>query len=72
MHSPKTPATYLRVEKELLLEGVGVPDVVTVIEGRHVLIVVRGYDYRGDLAALRPYITEYGPLLMGSTVGPMR
>ena len=29
------------------------------------LIVVRGYDYRGDLAALRPYITEYRPLLMG-------
>ena len=48
--------TYLRVEKELLLEGVGVPDVATQIEGRHVLIVVRGYDYRSDLAALRPYI----------------
>ena len=29
------------------------------------LIVVRGYDYRGDLAALRPYISEYRPLLMG-------
>jgi uncharacterized membrane-anchored protein len=57
--------TYLRVEKELLLEGVGVPDVATEIEGRHVLIVVRGYDYRSDLDALRPYITEYRPLLMG-------
>src|SRR5215218_2422757 len=57
--------TYLRVEKELLLEGVGVPDVATEIEGRHVLIVVRGYDYRSDLAALRPYISEYRPLLMG-------
>jgi uncharacterized membrane-anchored protein len=57
--------TYLRVEKELLLEGVGVPDVVSQIEGRHVLIVVRGYDYRSDLAALRPYISEYRPLLMG-------
>jgi uncharacterized membrane-anchored protein len=57
--------TYLRVEKELLLEGVGVPDVKSEIEGRHVLIVVRGYDYRGDLAALRPYISEYRPLLMG-------
>jgi uncharacterized membrane-anchored protein len=56
---------YLRVEKELLLEGVGVPDVATVIDGRHVLIVVRGYDYRSDLAALRPYISEYKPLLMG-------
>ena len=57
--------TYLRVEKELLLEGVGVPEVGTQIEGRHVLIVVRGYDYRSDLAALRPYISEYRPLLMG-------
>jgi uncharacterized membrane-anchored protein len=56
---------YLRVEKELLLEGVGVPDVATEIEGRHVLIVVRGYDYRSDLEALRPYISEYKPLLMG-------
>jgi uncharacterized membrane-anchored protein len=56
---------YLRVEKELLLEGVGVPDVATPIDGRHVLIVVRGYDYRSDLEALRPYISEYKPLLMG-------
>jgi uncharacterized membrane-anchored protein len=56
---------YLRLEKELLLEGIGVPDVDTVIDGRHVLIVVRGYDYRSDLDALRPYISEYKPLLMG-------
>jgi uncharacterized membrane-anchored protein len=56
---------YLRLEKELLLEGVGVPDVRTRIDGRHVLIVVRGYDYRSDLDALRPYISEYKPLLMG-------
>jgi uncharacterized membrane-anchored protein len=57
--------TYLREEQELLLEGVGVPEVATEIEGRHVLIVVRGYDYRSDLEALRPYISEYRPLLMG-------
>jgi uncharacterized membrane-anchored protein len=56
---------YLRVEKELLLEGVGVPNVATQIEGRHVLIVVRGYDYRSDLEALRPYISEYKPMLIG-------
>jgi uncharacterized membrane-anchored protein len=56
---------YLREEKDLLLEGVGVPDVRTVFEGRHVLIVVRGYDYREDLAALRAYITETRPLLIG-------
>jgi uncharacterized membrane-anchored protein len=57
--------TYLRVEKELLLEGVGVPDVATQFEGRHVLIVVRGYDYRSDLQLLRPYISEQRPLLIG-------
>ena len=56
---------YLREEKELLLEGIGVPEIRTPIEGRHVLIVVRGYDYRSDLDALRPYISEYRPLLMG-------
>jgi uncharacterized membrane-anchored protein len=56
---------YLREEKELLLEGIGVPEIRTQIEGRHVLIVVRGYDYRSDLDALRPYISEYKPLLMG-------
>jgi uncharacterized membrane-anchored protein len=57
--------TYIRVEKELLLEGVGVPDVATQFEGRHVLIVVRGYDYRSDLDLLRPYISEQRPLLVG-------
>jgi uncharacterized membrane-anchored protein len=56
---------YLREEKELLLEGIGVPEIKTSIDGRHVLIVVRGYDYRSDLDALRPYISEYKPLLMG-------
>ena len=57
--------TYLREEKELLLEGVGVPEIRTQIDGRHVLIVVRGYNYRGDLDVLRPYISEYKPLLIG-------
>lgn len=57
--------SYLREEKELLLEGVGVPAVGTSFDGRHVLIVVRGYDYREDLAALRAYITEYRPVLIG-------
>ncbi|MBD8078007.1 putative cytokinetic ring protein SteA [Cellulosimicrobium arenosum] len=56
---------YLRRERDLLLDGVGVPDIKTVIEGRQVLIVVRGYHYREDLATLRPYITEYRPVLIG-------
>ena len=36
---------YLKQERDLLLDGVGVPDVQTSIAGRHCLIVVRGYDY---------------------------
>jgi len=56
---------YIRRERELLLDGVGVPDITTEINGRHVLIVVRGYSYKEDLAMLRPYIREYHPLLVG-------
>jgi len=57
--------TYLRRERDLLLDGVGVPDIRTTIEGRHVLIVVRGYHYREDLAQLRSYIRENRPVLIG-------
>ncbi|GAA4589153.1 putative membrane-anchored protein [Actinoplanes octamycinicus] len=56
---------YLKQERDLLLDGVGVPDVQTRIAGRHVLIVVRGYDYKEDLDVLRPYIREYKPVLIG-------
>ncbi|TCC34538.1 hypothetical protein E0H75_41750 [Kribbella capetownensis] len=56
---------YLRRERDLLLDGVGVPEIHTPMDGRHVLIVVRGYDYREDLVALRPYIREYRPVLIG-------
>ncbi|WP_020386555.1 putative cytokinetic ring protein SteA [Kribbella catacumbae] len=56
---------YLRRERDLLLDGVGVPAVHTSMDGKHVLIVVRGYDYREDLVALRPYIREYRPVLIG-------
>src|SRR6185369_3159967 len=37
----------------------------TAIEGRQVLIVVRGHQYKEDLAMLRPYIREYRPVLIG-------
>lgn len=56
---------YMKRERALLLDGVGVPDITTRLEGRHVLVVVRGYDYKEDLAALRSYIREYRPILLG-------
>ncbi len=56
---------YLLKERDLLLDGVGVPEISTRLDGRHALIVVRGYDYREDLRVLRPYIREYRPILIG-------
>jgi uncharacterized membrane-anchored protein len=56
---------YLRQERDLLLDGVGVPDITTELDGRHALIVVRGYHYKEDLETLRHYIREYRPVLIG-------
>ena len=56
---------FIRKERDLLLDGVGVPPITTELDGRHCLIVVRGYHYREDLEALRPYIREYRPILVG-------
>jgi uncharacterized membrane-anchored protein len=56
---------FLRRERELLLDGVGVPDIRTRIEGRHALVVVRGYHYREDLQILRSYVREYKPVVIG-------
>ena len=57
---------YMRKERELLLDGVGVPEgIKTKFEGRHALIVVRGYHYQEDLRMLRGYIKEYRPILIG-------
>jgi len=56
---------YLRRERALLFDGVGVPDISTVLEGRHALVVVRGYHYKNDLQTLRHYIREYRPILIG-------
>ena len=55
---------FLRRERDLLTNGVPVPELVTKMDGKHVLVVVRGYRYREDLRALRPYIREYRPVLL--------
>jgi uncharacterized membrane-anchored protein len=56
---------FIRKERDLLLDGIGIPPISTEIDGRHCLIVVRGYHYREDLDTLRPYIREYRPVLIG-------
>jgi uncharacterized membrane-anchored protein len=55
---------YIREERDVLIEAARLPDVQTDFHGRHVLVVVRGYDYKDDLRALRSYIREMRPLLV--------
>jgi len=56
---------YAKKEKYLIMGGVEIPKTDTVIKGRHVLIVVRGNNYKEDLAAIKTYIDEVKPVLIG-------
>ncbi len=60
---------FLRREQDLLLHGQGVPELRAKINGRPVVIVVRGYDYRQDLRKLRRYVREQRPVLIGVDAG---
>jgi len=56
---------YLRRERHLLTDSPNLPELTTELRGRHVLVVVRGFDYREDLSILRSYIKEVRPVLVG-------
>jgi uncharacterized membrane-anchored protein len=56
---------YLEREKGALIFDPWVPDIKTPIRGRSALVVVRGYEYQQDLNALKPYIHEVHPVLIG-------
>jgi uncharacterized membrane-anchored protein len=60
---------FLRREQELVLEGRGIPETVTPVRGRPVVVVVRDHDYREDLRGLRAYIREQRPVLVGVDAG---
>lgn len=55
---------FMRKEAHLLVDSPDIPELRTSFSGRHVLIVVRGHDYRADLVALRGYIAEVRPVLV--------
>ncbi|MEX2553479.1 MAG: putative cytokinetic ring protein SteA [Actinomycetota bacterium] len=55
---------YMINEKDFLLEAIRLPQVRTNFSGRHVLVVVRGYGYKKDLASLRGYINDLRPILV--------
>lgn len=59
--------SYIRAEGHLLVDEPDVPAVPGIdFRGRHVLIVVRGIDYKEDLAILRRsgYLAEQKPILV--------
>jgi uncharacterized membrane-anchored protein len=56
---------FMTRERSLLLDGVGIPEVRTQFAGRHAVVVVRGHDHERDLKALKHYIREYHPVLVG-------
>ena len=56
---------YINRESELLAEGIRLPELRTRLAGRHALVVARGYRYHEDLQALRSYIREFKPVIIG-------
>ncbi len=60
---------FLRREQDLLLHGEGAPKLKTRLDGRPVVVVVKGYDYRQDLRRLRRYIREQRPVIVGVDAG---
>lgn len=60
---------FLRHERALIIDRVGVPDIEVPIRGRQVLVVAAGYNHTADLAALKHFIREYRPVLVGVETG---
>lgn len=56
---------FLRKERMLILDGVGVPEITVPMRGRHVLVVAPGTSLGDDLKRLRRYIRDYRPVLIG-------
>jgi uncharacterized membrane-anchored protein len=56
---------FMQRERDLLFGGEGIPELDQDLSGRHVLVVVRGTNFREDLAALAAYVRDVRPVLVG-------
>jgi uncharacterized membrane-anchored protein len=56
---------YIKRERHVMLERPAPPDLGVKLEGRHVLVCVRGPSAEADLRELMPYIREMQPVLIG-------
>ena len=55
---------YIGRDFEELIDGIRVPELRTKLDGKHALVIARGYRHREDLQALRAYIREFKPVLV--------
>lgn len=64
-HFVQNTLDYALREKELILGGLDFPELKTGFKDRHTLVVVRGQSYYEDLEAIRHYLDEVKPVLVG-------
>jgi uncharacterized membrane-anchored protein len=62
-------AEHLRRERDLLLDGAGIPATKTAVDGRPVLVAVAGSGWHEDITALKHWIREAKPVLIGVDEG---
>ncbi len=60
---------FIRAESPLLIDGIGIPDIDVDLIRRHVLVVGEEESAVADLKALKPFIKEYQPVLVGVGAG---
>jgi uncharacterized membrane-anchored protein len=60
---------FLRRERTLILDGVGVPDLQAGLQHKQVLVVASGHGHAEDLSKLKRYISEHRPILIGVDSG---
>lgn len=56
---------FLRRERTLILDGIGVPTLYVPMKDREVLVVAPGHGHAEDLRRLRRYIRDHRPVLIG-------
>ncbi|BBZ53419.1 MULTISPECIES: putative cytokinetic ring protein SteA [Mycobacteriaceae] len=60
---------FIRSESPLLIDGMGIPDIDVDVNRRHVVVVTDDPSAEGDLKAIKPFIKEYQPVLVGVGAG---
>lgn len=61
----KNTLEHAQQEAELFSRNLDLPSIQTDMNGKHVLLVVRGHSYREDLRAIRSYVAEVRPVMIG-------